>query len=155
MAVVAAAARRIARLVGPLLAAPVLRDGLASLPVSDEAALGEGDRLHLLGFERARDIGRRLVAALSARALQRVLVHAVHPGLAARMEIALQGFLDIYRFVLGARQRRKEERKGKKPPHRLLPGPWYGTPLPVAVMKRISATVVSEPNAGSGMRICW
>src|SRR3954463_603556 len=49
MAVVAAAARGIAGLVGPLLAAPVLRDRLASLPVSDEAALGEGDGLHLLG----------------------------------------------------------------------------------------------------------
>src|SRR5262249_13179019 len=48
VAVVAAAAGRISRLVGPLQAAPVLRDSLSALPVADQAPGGEADGGELL-----------------------------------------------------------------------------------------------------------
>src|SRR3954469_1687577 len=49
VAVVAAAAGGLARLVGPLHAAAVLREALAAFPVAHQSALRERDRLHLLG----------------------------------------------------------------------------------------------------------
>src|SRR5216684_8229352 len=55
VAVVAAAAGCVARLVGPLQAAAVLRDALAALPVAHQAAAWKDDALHLVRLERLRE----------------------------------------------------------------------------------------------------
>src|SRR5439155_2871643 len=95
MAVVAAAVVGPGRLVAPSEAAAALRDALAALPVADEVAGREGDGLHLVGFERLGELGRRLVVRLVAHALQRVGRHPVHGRLAARLEVALHNLFYV------------------------------------------------------------
>ena len=154
MAVVAAAAGGLGRLVVPCHAAPALRERLAALPVAKKAPFRVDDGFYLIGFQRLGQVGRRLVMSVGAHALHAILHHALHGRLSARMEIALHDPLHLLRRGISercARHRRQDERETS---HRLLPGPWYASPRAVAVRKWISATVVSEPNAGSGVRIC-
>src|SRR5437870_1492893 len=120
-------------------------------PPAELAKSLEADQIHLVRLERLGELGGRLVAAFRAHALHAVLHHAVHGRLAAGMEVALQHFGDI----LGECRRSDKGQAVKNPGfHRLVPGPWYGSPLPVAVRNSVSATVESDAKFGSGMRIC-
>src|SRR4051812_20816965 len=123
VAVVAAAAGRLARLVGPLHAAAVLRQALAALPVAHQPALREGDGLHLLGLYGFRHVGRRMVVRLGADLLQAILHDAVHAGLAARMEVALQDFLNSRSSRVPRGGNGPKHEKSKETRHLLLPGP--------------------------------
>jgi hypothetical protein len=123
VAVVAAAAGGRARAVAPHEAATVLRDRFAALPVAEQAALGEGDRLHLVRLELLRDRRRRPVARLGAEALQAVLRDAVHGRLAARLEVTLQDALYVESARLGDGAERNEGEEERELLHRLVPGP--------------------------------
>src|SRR5581483_16935 len=133
--------------------AAALRDRLASLPVAEQAALRKRDGLHLVGFERPGELRRRAILRLRAYPLYAILHHAVHAGLAARVEVALHHLLHVLRRRLSERAERDERQQKREAAHRLLPGPRYVSPRAVAVRKWISATVVSEAKLGSGVRI--
>src|SRR4029077_21029297 len=111
VAVVAAPAGWRAGCVVPLHAAAVLRYALAVLPVADQAPLGKGDGLHLVGFEPLGELGGRAVRGFGAHALYAVLHHALHARLAARAKVALHELLHVFRRRVGERRRERKERE--------------------------------------------
>jgi hypothetical protein len=88
----------------------------------------------LLGDWKNGERRRRLVVAFGAQPLQAVLRHAIHRRLAARPEVALQDGLDLDRIRSASRiSCDYEHQKDEKALHRLVPGPRYGSPLPLTV----------------------